>query len=129
MAQKVYRQLVDDLVGGPAVCTAEFGLFGAQYEAELNQENLERLEAALEDFVNAGRKVGGRVRRPRILDEDQVVADHTPASTSADGKRDADQSLAIRDWARQAGFNVADRGRIRRDIIDAYEEQAGRRAG
>jgi hypothetical protein len=38
---------------------------------------------------------------------------------------DRERSAAIREWARQHGFEVADRGRIPANVIEAYEKDGG----
>jgi Lsr2 len=38
---------------------------------------------------------------------------------------DRERTTAIREWARQHGHKVADRGRIPASVIDAYEKAAG----
>jgi hypothetical protein len=116
MAQKVMVTLVDDLDGSEAGETIEFGLDGAFYEIDLSDDNAERLRGALSDYVeHARRQAGGRKRvagRPG--------AGRPPRTASAD----REQNQAIREWARKQGMNVSDRGRIPKEVTDAYNGQA-----
>jgi Lsr2 len=48
--------LVDDLDGGPASTTVEFGLDRQTYAIDLSQENADRLRAVLAEFVAAARE-------------------------------------------------------------------------
>lgn len=113
MAQKVMVTLVDDLDGSEAGETVEFGLDGAVYEIDLSGDNAERLRDALSEYVeHARRQAGGRKRVAR--------AGRAPRTASAD----REQNQAIREWARKQGMNVSDRGRIPKEVTDAYNAQA-----
>jgi hypothetical protein len=110
MAQKVMVSLVDDLDGGTADETVGFGLDGKSYEIDLSNANAGKLRDALAEFVAAARRpgAGGRGRR---------------GSASASGSSaDREQNQAIRDWAREQGMKVSDRGRIPADVVQAYHK-------
>ncbi|MGV0744272.1 histone-like nucleoid-structuring protein Lsr2 [Mycolicibacterium sp. XJ870] len=110
MAKKVTVTLVDDFDGeATADETVEFGLDGVSYEIDLSSKNATKLRNDLKQWVEAGRRVGGR-RRGRA------------AGTTARGRGaiDREQSAAIREWARRNGHNVSTRGRIPADVIDAF---------
>lgn len=113
MAQKVTVELVDDLDGTVSddIGTVTFGLDGAEYEIDLTEDNADRLREILADFVAVARRTGGRVRR--------ATAPGRPAPPPAANR---EQTRAIRGWARQNGFDLADRGRIPANVIEAFEE-------
>ena len=115
MAQKVTVSLVDDLDGSEAEETVEFGLDGAFYEIDLSEENAERLRDALSEFVEHARRSGGRKRAGRL-----VAAGRAPRTASAD----REQNQAMREWARKQGMNISDRGRIPKEVAEAYNAQA-----
>src|ERR1700760_3348697 len=105
MAKKVTVTLVDDFDGeGAADETVEFGLDGVTYEIDLSSKNATKLRHDLKQWVEAGRRVGGR-RRGRA------------SSGRGRGAIDREQSAAIREWARRNGST---RGRIPADVIDAF---------
>lgn len=52
----------DDIDGSPAVENVTFALRGTEYEVDLSEKNLKRLEEALEDFMIAGREVDAASR-------------------------------------------------------------------
>ena len=109
MAKKVTVTLVDDFDGeGAADETVEFGLDGVSYEIDLSSKNASKLRGDLKQWVDAGRRVGGR-RRGRSAGTGQGRA-----------AIDREQSAAIREWARRNGHNVSTRGRIPADVIDAF---------
>ncbi|GAA0510620.1 Lsr2 family protein [Saccharopolyspora subtropica] len=115
MAQKVTVTLVDDLDGGQADETVEFGLDGVSYQIDLSAENAAELREALANYVSNARRAGGRKKpgpRPG------GGARSGGGSTSAD----REQNQAIREWARKRGLKVSDRGRIPADIVEQYHK-------
>ncbi|HEV7649305.1 MAG TPA: Lsr2 family protein [Actinophytocola sp.] len=116
MAQKVMVTLVDDLDGSEAEETVEFGLDGAFYEIDLSDGNAERLRDALSEYVeHARRQAGGRKR---------LALRGGPGRAPRTASADREQNQAIREWARKQGMNVSDRGRIPKEVTDAYNAQA-----
>ena len=113
MAQKVVVELVDDLDGTASenISTVTFGLDGASYEIDLNENNAERLRESLANYVGAARRTGGRIKR--------ATNSKGPATRQA---ADREQTKAIRDWARENGWALADRGRIPANVMTAFDE-------
>jgi hypothetical protein len=111
MAKKVTVTLVDDFDGeGAADETVEFALDGVNYEIDLTAKNAAKLRNDLKQWIEAGRRIGGR-RRGR-----------TTGSGRGRASIDREQSAAIRDWARRNGHSVSTRGRIPAEVIDAFHE-------
>jgi hypothetical protein len=115
MAQKVQVLLLDDLDGSEADQTVRFGLDGSSYEIDLSDQNADALREALANYVAHARKVS---RGPGVA---------ATRTASAKGGRpparaDREQTQAIREWARNNGHPVSDRGRIPSQIIEAYNE-------
>lgn len=105
MAQKVQVLLVDDLDGGEANETVSFGLDGSSYEIDLSSANADKLRKELALYMEHARKVSAPARgrrRPR----------------SGPGRQ---RSAEIRDWAKQRGYHVNERGRIPASIVSEYE--------
>jgi hypothetical protein len=131
MAQKVLVQFVDDLDGSVSddVSTVTFALDGVSYEIDLREANANKLRDSLEDYVASARRVGGRIKRSTT--PAAPVAASAPAKAS--DARSKEQTKAIREWARKNGHDLADRGRIPANVIEAFEaahakKTAGRRA-
>jgi hypothetical protein len=104
MAQKVTAALEDDLDGGPADETVQFGLAGAQYEIDLSKKNAAAFRRQLAPFIEHARTAGrGQRRRPG----------RTSASRESGGR--------IRAWAKDHGIAVSDRGRIPADVAWQYQ--------
>lgn len=107
MAQRTQVILEDDIDGGEAVETIQFGLDGVTYEIDLNEENAARMRDAFASWVGHGRRVSGRKQR-------------SDAGTST-RRKDLDQ---VREWARANGYEVSERGRVAAKILNAYDQAA-----
>src|SRR4029077_16377189 len=124
MAKKVI--IVDDIDGteGDGIVTQRFSLGSDFYEVDLCPQNLLSLRAALEPFGAAGRGgarfggAGGRVTRGQQKKK--------PASESKQGNSALDfpreQRVAIRTWARDNGYDLADRGAFSQELLAAYRD-------
>jgi hypothetical protein len=109
MARKTYVELIDDISGDKAEETVSFALDGVAYEIDLSEENAEKLREELGSWVAKARRVGGRRTR----------------GTTSGPRASSNDSAKIRQWAREAGYEVPDRGRISGTIRKAYEEATG----
>lgn len=112
MATQTQVTMVDDIDGSTDdVITCAFGLGDSQYEIDLGPENREELEKFLERFIAAARPVrpargGGRRQQSSA-----------PQKTKSDRERTHD----IRQWATDNGYTVSARGRIGKDVREAYD--------
>ena len=108
MAQKIHIVLEDDLDGSEATETVTFGLDGTTYEIDLNDKNAAALRDALAPYLGHGRKVGAAPRR----------AGGRKSAAAAGGGPSARE---IRDWARENGHDVPERGRVSAEVRSAYD--------
>jgi len=110
MAQKVTVKLVDDLDGSASedVTTVTFSLDGVEYEIDLSEPNANTLRSTLDDFVGAARRTGGRIKRG--------------VARSTHSTADQERTKAIRAWANENGYDLAERGRIPNHVIEAYDK-------
>lgn len=104
MAQRVRIELTDDIDGTPADETITFSLDGVTYDVDLTSANAEQLREALAPYVAAGRRVGGRQSRRG-----------KGASSSGPSANE------IRQWARDKGMEVSERGRVSDQVKSAYQ--------
>jgi len=102
MAKKVTTTFVDDIDGSDAAGTVTFSLDGVSYEIDLSDANKKALASALEPYIAAGRRVGGR------------------RSSGGGAKSDAG---AIRAWATEQGIEVPARGRIPAAVVEQYNNR------
>ena len=114
MAKQVITLLTDDLDGGEADRTVEFGLDGVNYTIDLSEKNAGKLRKALDPYLavatRAGRGGG-----------DGRAARRTAPPVSVRSSRD--QNQAIREWANKNGYEVSERGRIPSSIVEAYHNK------
>ena len=101
--------MIDDIDGSTDdVVTCAFGLGESQFEIDLNATHREELENCLAKFIEFARPVG-------------------KAPSSRRGRRAApstsnrERTQAVRQWAQEAGLTVSERGRISKEVQDAYD--------
>src|ERR1700761_9394124 len=109
MAQKVQTVFIDDIDGAEAAGTVRFALDGTDFEIALSTANSDQLRKALETYVSHARRVGGSARRTsRSRGTAQVIDTHK-----------------VREWAKENGFDIKERGRVPADIIAKYKAATG----
>ncbi len=115
MAQKIQTLFIDDIDGGAAEGTVRFALDGTEYEIDLNAKHTEELRSALGKYVSHARKVGGSARR----------AGRT-AGRASRGTGSSLNTTEIRNWAREQGYDIKDRGRVPADLVAKYQAATGK---
>lgn len=114
MAQKVQVLLVDDLDGGEAVETLTFALDGTSYEIDLSKEHAQALRDVMAPYVGSARRANGRSGGAGTKGRGRGSgAQRSGGSTS--------NTAEIRQWAKDNGHAVSERGRIPGVVIEAYE--------
>src|SRR4051794_24076820 len=104
--------LVDDLDGTEGAETITYSVNGQDYEIDLSEESAQRFYDAFGSYIENSRRVDRQ----------------TPARRSkGDGRRRSggsgrDNISQIRQWAEANGYEVSARGRIKKEVIDAYDE-------
>ncbi|USQ79589.1 histone-like nucleoid-structuring protein Lsr2 [Ornithinimicrobium faecis] len=106
MAQRVQVILVDDLDGGEATETVEFALDGVTYELDLSNANAAQLRDSFAQWIGVARRSGGRRQTRRR------------AGGGSGASRD--ELARMREWGRDNGFKVSDRGRVSKELQDAF---------
>jgi Lsr2 len=113
MAQRTVIRLVDDLDDTEIVDgvgeTVNFALDGRQYEIDLTNDHANEMRAALDRYVRAARKVGGRKGRAgakATVTKTTAAVDYSPQ--------------AVRAWAKANKIDVSPRGRIPQSVVDRF---------
>jgi hypothetical protein len=108
--QKESVTLVDDLDGSdePGTRTVRFSWDGRDLEIDLSRQHFLEMQESLRRYVDAARPAGRS--RP-------VVVRRTAVSR--------DRAAAIRQWARERGIVIEDRGRIPARIATQWEQETG----
>ena len=114
MAQRIQTLLIDDLDGGEAAGTVRFGLDGAEYEIDLSAAHDEELRKALQRYLAHARRTGGTPRG----------AARAGRGGGAVGTAAVD-TAKVREWAKEQGIEVKDRGRIPAGVVEQYQTAAG----
>ncbi len=108
MAQKIQTLFVDDIDGSEAEGTVRFGFDGADYEIDLSVAHSEELHKALAPYIAHARKTGGTRRAAR-------------------GRRNAGaiDTHKVREWAKEQGIEIKERGRVPANVVAQYREATG----
>jgi hypothetical protein len=109
MAKQVITVLTDDLDGGDADRTIEFGLDGVNYTIDLSEKNVGKLRKALEPYLTGASRVARTSGNWRVA-----------ARAVQPVRANRDQNQAIREWAGKNGYEVSDRGRIPSSVAEAF---------
>lgn len=105
--QKMQVVLIDDMDGGPAEETVTFALDGVSYEIDLSTAHAAALRDALAPYIGAARR-----RRRATGRRTSRRSGEAPQSRTSD----------VREWARAQGYQVSERGRIPREVQEAYDK-------
>jgi hypothetical protein len=108
MAQRIQTLLIDDLDGGEAVDTVRFGLDGAEYEIDLSAAHNDELRKALQQYLAHARRAVG-----------------TAKSAARTRRGSAVDTAKVREWAKEQGIDVKDRGRVPANVVEQYQTAAG----
>jgi hypothetical protein len=111
VVQKTQVILVDDIDGSEADETVTFALDGVTYEIDLNSAHASELRDAFGTWVGHARKQQGRAGGGRS----------TGGGGARRGRTDKAQLAKVREWARENGYTVSDRGRIPGNVLEAFQ--------
>ncbi|MFC6712832.1 histone-like nucleoid-structuring protein Lsr2 [Branchiibius cervicis] len=109
MAQRTQIITISDIsrvevVDGESI---PFSFRGVDYVIDLTAQEAKEFDEAIALYTGHGQRVGGRKR--------------TGSAASSSTGADREQLAKIREWAKDNGYQVAERGRIKAEILDAYE--------
>lgn len=110
MAEQVVITSLDDIDGSEAAERVRFALDGVSYDIDLSEDNARALREVLTRYARKGRRTGGR--KPQRSANGAVP----------DSADEREVNRRIREWARQQGWDVSDRGRLPNTVIEAYHE-------
>jgi uncharacterized membrane protein len=105
--------LVDDLDGSEGAETITYTINGQDYEIDLSEDNAEKFHDALEPYIQNSREVRRQADTARRRDGRR---------RNSGGGSSRDDIPQIRQWAESQGMDVSARGRVKKEIIDAYDE-------
>ncbi|WLP91365.1 MULTISPECIES: Lsr2 family protein [Gordonia] len=123
MAKVEVISFVDDLDGKELdlddAHTISWSWVGVDYQLDVSSANLEKIEngkVPVSKLLEVSTRIGGRRQStaPRVRST-------TPQDSGDRARRD---TAAIRQWATEAGYEISPRGRLPKEIIEAYEAEA-----
>lgn len=113
MARKEIIQYIDDLDGTPLneddVKVVRFGYQGRNYYLDLSADNAAKFDEVLRPYVEKAHA------------DDSAPATRTRRGTNPNSTKQRERNRIIRQWAKDRGMDVADRGALPKTIIDEYE--------
>lgn len=109
MAKETITIVRDDLDGTEGASSYKFGWGDDQYEIDLTEKNAQELEGFLSKYIEKAAKVTARL--PRAVSQG-------PSTMRKPGNKEELQK--IRQWAKDNGYEVSERGRVAQSIQDAY---------
>lgn len=115
MAELVIRELIDDLDKKPIDVgigfEINFAYRGVEYRIDLRPANADKIDAVFAPFIHAAEKI------PWAADKSHAKT----ISAAPRPRRSPEQLRAIRTWAGRNGFDVSSRGRMRSEVLDAFD--------
>lgn len=117
MAQRTITQLFCDLHDDEEVVgeeTITFAFDGRDYEIDVCEEHGSELHEVMAIYTAHARRRSASGGSPA----------KAPTQRKARGANGYDAS-AVRAWAKDAGYDVADRGRIKPEIVEAFRTAGG----
>ncbi|MGB2951594.1 MAG: Lsr2 family protein [Rhodococcus sp. (in: high G+C Gram-positive bacteria)] len=112
MAKKVYVQLVDDIDDKPIESGGEhiiYAVNGVSYEIDLSDKNAKEFHRKLDYYIEHSTRLGGKRSKKSV------------AAANGGSKRDANQTKAVREWAKSNRYTISARGRIPADVEKAFD--------
>lgn len=109
MATRTVQTMTDDLDPSldEGVETRTFALDGTEYSIDLGDKNGAELDKVLAAYIGAARRAGGSTRG------------RASKPSSKDSSPDA---AAVRSWAQANNVPMSARGRIKKDVLIAFQE-------
>jgi len=117
MAKITRVELVDDL-DGTALSeqdgeTVEFSIDGRAYVIDLSKANAEKLRKDFAKYTAVATKKSA----PRGVGAPRATGTRRPSGSG----RSSEELNEIRSWANSNGYDVASRGRVKAEIIEAFD--------
>jgi hypothetical protein len=111
MAKRTIELLVSDLSGDELEAgkgrTVNFSYDGTDYTIDLTDKEAAGFDKAVAMYIEHATKSGGR----------RATGTRKPSGSG----RSKDELAEIRSWLREQGHDVPDRGRVKAELIEAYD--------
>jgi hypothetical protein len=104
--------VVDDIDGSTPAETVTFALDDVTYSIDLSRDHAAELRDSLAKWIAEAEPVSGR--------RGGTAGRRTGRGRGGGSSRRS--SSDVRQWAREQGYEVSDRGRIPANVLEAYED-------
>lgn len=112
LVDDISGDVIEEELGGG---TVEFSFDGSHYTIDLGVKNRDAFRKVIEPYIKAAEEVEAPRRRPTTTGRKRGA----PVGGSG---RSKEELQAVRDWAVKQGMEVAPRGRIKADILEAFDK-------
>lgn len=109
LVDDITGDVIDENLGGGHV---EFSFDGKHYEIDLGAKNIESFRKDMSKWTEHAE----HIEAPR-----RATTTRRRTASSASSGMSKEQREAIRSWANRNGYSVGDRGRIKAEIVQAFE--------
>lgn len=116
MARTTITQITDDLDGSKGAEEVAFSYRGVDYVIDLSKKNQSALDKVLKPYLDAATKT---TRQSSTKATRKSTAGRP--STKKNRSSGRDDLVAVREWARSNGIEVAERGRIASSVLEQYK--------
>ncbi|MGC4934446.1 histone-like nucleoid-structuring protein Lsr2 [Gordonia sp. DT30] len=123
MAKRQVVSFIDDLDGRELdiddAHTISWSWSGVDYQLDVSAANLDKIEngrVPVAKLLEVSARVGGR----RQSTAPKVSATSSSSDSSTNSARPS--TKVIREWAQEAGYEVPQRGRLPKEILEAYDD-------
>jgi hypothetical protein len=119
MARRVIQseEFTDDLDGSSAAETVRFAFDGQSYEIDLSRANKRAFEKLIKPYVQSARKAKAGGRSGGRSGGRGRSSGGSSRSSSSSGR----DLAAVRAWANEQGMAISERGRISKNVLEAYD--------
>ena len=108
-----------DLCGKEPADTVRVAVDAASYEVDLCGPHRKAMNTALKPFVKAARESPRAARAKATIA--RPVAPRATRTTTRRSRRSVSRVAEIRTWGQANGFAVAAKGRLKPEVVEAYD--------
>ena len=102
------------------VAEVSFAFDGSAYEIDLCADHRDEMEEAFATYVGSARRAGRGGSSSSSSSSPRRTSRPSSGGGRANGGSDREEVQRIREWARENGYTVSERGRLSSTVLEAY---------
>jgi hypothetical protein len=103
------------------VAEVSFAFDGTAYEIDLCPDHRDEMEEAFATYVGSARRANRTgTSSPRRTSRPASSGGRSSGGSGSSGGSDREEVQRIREWARENGHTVSERGRLSSSVLEAY---------